>query len=50
MVPCSGTNISFGGSLDSNKVGETGKVIDIDLTDEMSEKARRNAKKVVTPT
>jgi ubiquinone/menaquinone biosynthesis C-methylase UbiE len=30
--------------LSANKVGETGKVIGIDLTDEMLEKARRNAK------
>jgi arsenite methyltransferase len=30
--------------LSSNKVGKTGKVIGIDMTDEMLEKARRNAK------
>jgi arsenite methyltransferase len=30
--------------LSANKVGESGKVIGIDLTDEMLEKARRNAK------
>jgi arsenite methyltransferase len=30
--------------LSANKVGEAGKVIGIDLTDEMLEKARRNAK------
>jgi arsenite methyltransferase len=30
--------------LSANKVGQTGKVIGIDMTDEMLEKARRNAK------
>jgi len=34
--------------LASPKVGKKGKVIGIDMTDEMLEKARENAKKGVT--
>jgi ubiquinone/menaquinone biosynthesis C-methylase UbiE len=30
--------------LSANRVGESGRIIGIDLTDEMLEKARRNAK------
>jgi arsenite methyltransferase len=39
-----GSGAGIDAFLSSNKVGKTGKVIGIDMTDEMLEKARRNAK------
>jgi arsenite methyltransferase len=38
---CSGAGIDV--FLSANKIGRSGKVIGIDMTDEMLEKARRNA-------
>lgn len=40
-----GSGAGFDAFLASSKVGKTGKVIGIDMTDEMLEKARENAKK-----
>lgn len=40
-----GSGAGFDTFLASNKVGKTGKVIGVDMTDEMLEKARKNAKK-----
>src|SRR5215208_4168465 len=39
-----GSGAGIDAFLSANKVGQTGKVIGIDMTDEMLEKARRNAK------
>src|SRR3989338_9799963 len=40
-----GSGAGFDAFLASPKVGKTGKVIGVDMTDEMLEKARENAKK-----
>jgi len=40
-----GSGAGFDAFLASDKVGKTGKVIGVDMTDEMLEKARENAKK-----
>ena len=42
-----GSGAGFDCFLASNKVGKTGKVIGVDMTPEMIEKARANAKKAI---
>ena len=43
-----GSGAGFDCFLAANKVGENGKVIGVDMTPEMIEKARKNAKKMAT--